>query len=253
MKSSSPTTPKPPTAKSILLIGPPGGGKTTLALQFPNVYVIDADGNLDGPELYLRKGIGGKPPINPNLDYRYDYVRQKDDGTEVPFAECGDRLISLMDQGLKDPWVKTIFVDGLTFTNNFMIAKTMAKQSVEEMRRQDWIPFRNALLQVILKLRGITKTTIMACHEEIITEDIKGVTTIRGYRPSVDSKLKDYFGGFFTDIWRCTNPGVIGGKQAPFKIQTVKDGLSPDLKSSCGMPPELDATWSEVNKYLKLS
>ena len=48
MQLSTPEKNKPREPKSILLIGPPGSGKTTLALQFPKVCVMDCDRNLDG-------------------------------------------------------------------------------------------------------------------------------------------------------------------------------------------------------------
>jgi len=246
MKISTPETPKPRSKLSILLIGPPGGGKTSLALQFPNVYVLDCDMNLDGPERWVRT-------VNPNLKYFYDSVRLDDEGKEIPLELCADRMFTLLQKASLDPVIQTIFIDGMTYLNEMLIAKTMDVQSrIDEMMRQDWIPFRRYMLKVLMHLRTVAKTTIVSCHEDILMMDSKSGPVVTKYRPSLSSKIRDYFGGLFTDIWRCTASQPVGGRPQPFKIQVVSSGLS-DCKNSVGFPnADMNATWEELNKYLKL-
>jgi len=208
---------------------------------------MDCDGNLDGPSGFL-----GKPP------FAWCPIRFTDDGKPVELEQCFDRLIQELIFVAKQDHIKTVIIDSLTMVNEFVIRKILSQQArpFGEMEARDWIPFKSKFLTLLVRiLRGMNKTTICAVHEVILTKsDPKNMMNviIEGYRPSVQGSVTDYFGAFFTDVWRCTSSPPIGGKPQPYQVQTVKDSRSPDLKSSCGMPGEMKAEWAEVNKYLKL-
>jgi hypothetical protein len=78
--------------------------------------------------------------------------------------------------------------------------------------------------------------------------------TIVGYTPAIQGGITDFFGGFFTDMWRFTS--VLGaGNTTNFRIQTSRDTLS-DLKNSMGMPgvievPSGQLAWSKIQPFVK--
>jgi len=245
VKTASPDSPRKPEPKSILLIGPPGGGKTTLALQFPNVYVLDCDLNLSGPENYLRQA--GRPP----LEFRYDQIPFDDAGNPVPVQQQWKRLIEKIILAVVDPWVKTIFLDGLTAVDEILLQHVLRTQATTTMRQQDWIPFRSAMVGLIMQIRTTGKTSIVSCHEKTETDE-KG--NVEAFKPAFRSKIGDFFGGFFTDMWRCqAKPGVAG--KTSFWVYPQRTSRS-DLKNSVLMPPEIElpaqGAFEAVNKYLKL-
>lgn len=237
--------PKPRQPLSILLIGGPGGGKTTFLLQFPGLYVLDCDTNLDGPENYLRRHGKFK-------DYEYDQVAFSN-GKPLPVHECYDNLMALLTEAKSKPY-QTVAIDGLTMINEYVIQKVLSKQSKKEMEARDWQPFKTHLLNLLVgKLRSLGKDTIVTCHEFTKTKpDPKNIMQeqIIGYTPAVQGGITDYFGGFFTDMWRMTAE-LAPGDKLEFKLTGQRTGLS-DLKNSIGLPPVLkNPTYADVEPYIK--
>lgn len=243
MKSSLTRTPQP---KSILLIGPPGGGKTTLLMQFPGLWIADCDLNLDGPEKYLKSQ---KKEVN----YHLDTITLDDNGKPVPIHECFQRLLDKLSDVAKEPTIQTVAIDGLTMVNEFIIQKILKEQSKTEMEVRHWQPFKSAMINLLVgKLRGTGKSSIVTCHEVVMSKtDPKQPMKeeIIGYKPAVQSGITDFFGGFFTDMWRCTAAPAPAGK-TEFTLTTGRTNLS-ELKNSMGLPNSItNPTYQILEPYL---
>lgn len=237
MKTSTPEQPKPPEPRSILLIGAPGSRKTTLAMRFSNcikgLYIINCDQNLDGPEHQLRKieKLG--------FTYGYDNVQKRDDGSMRPFNECFDVILKLCDDARTNPEINLVVLDSLTWVNEFDIQKVLTQQKRELMEGRDWAPFKTYFLHLLsAKLRGMGKTTICIVHEQPVWEsDPKNMMAknIVKYEPTIQGSVGDFFGAFFTDVWRCeARPAPMGKTESWIVVD--KTPKSPDLKNSFGLP-----------------
>ena len=239
MQTSSPSTPRTPQPKQILIIGPPGAGKTTFCLQFPNVAIIDADLNLDGPEQRLRKS-------NPNLEYRYGAVSIDDKGAIVDEDKRFTRLTTLFDEAKQDPWVKTIVEDSLTNITQILIWQILSLTKGSNMEIKDWGTHRGKMLSMLIKQRLSCKdkTVIFTCHQEDKMKklDPKSLeATLIGYVPSINPGLQSDLPGMFTDCWHLQMRQKPGNTYQNI-LTTMPTGMMPFLKNSMGMPAELDVT-----------
>jgi hypothetical protein len=232
---TEPTT----TPYSILLIGPPGGRKTTLALQFPQVGYINLDLNESGPTRKLKE-LGLLKP------FCMWTITIDDDGAPVPPDQRFARFDKALTEATTHSAVNTVVLDSLTTLDDVIytqVKKQMARKDILEL--QDWRLFRQYLVGTINSLRNSGKNIIMICHEEIVT-DKQG--NVDAYIPAISTKVRDYFGGFFTDMWRSEVRPAAGGKEKQI-LRTVSTTRS-ELKNAWSLPAEMeDPTYEKLATY----
>ena len=243
MKTSTPQQPKKRDPLSICLVGPPGSAKTTLAMQFPAVCIMDCDSKMDGPEQFLRKK-------RTDLSYAYCPITFDDNNQPVAIEKCFDRLMDQLTLIKKEDSIKVVVIDDLTIVNEFIIRKVLATQRREVMETRDWTPFKsNAINLLVGRLRALGKHTIVICHEKEKTapNPTKPMQEeVIGYKFNFQGAVGDEMAGYFTDVWRCHSELGVGNVQEYIlktKRTTTKDL---ELKNSLGLPTELKCKEGEL-------
>lgn len=229
-----------PSALSILLRGPAGGGKTTFALQFPGLWVANCDNNLDGPVRFLKQKGLFKP-------FHFDNIAKDDTGANVDLDNQWKRLTSLTDAALAKPEIKTIFVDSLTHVDQIVMAWAKKTQKKTELGPFDWEPFKGAIYRYIMSIRDSGKTCIISCHETI---EYASDQTIAAYVPMIHTNFKNYFEYLFTDQWLCEiKPS--GGGQVKATV-SVHPTANRSLKNSLLIDKELrEPTYAAVAEAME--
>ena len=236
---------------AILLMGPPGGGKTTFMLQFPGLYVLNCDRNLAGPVRYLKS-------INKYTPFKYDTISQYEEDCTDVFGthKVGDmvdikfgwaRLRALAQAAIKDPIIQTIGLDTLTWCDNALYAHSCRVQGLKELEGFNWAPYKRELHAFLAECKAAGKILIVNCHEKI-EYDKKG--NVEAYVPSISTGISAYFGYYFSDIWRCTLVDQ-GGTRGLKAIVTTHPTAVSQLKNSILCGATLEANYEAVEKYLK--
>jgi len=203
---------------SVLLLGAPKVGKTTLATQFPRPYIVDLDGNMDGAVDYVVK-TGLKTGV------QWDTVNVDEQGKPVERPARWDRFMKLLYDAVKSPDFDTIIVDSTTSLNEVIMdrvrtiqGRTIAPSMLGSASKvkdgaleiQDWGSFAGLWYNLITDLKTYGKHLIFNSHT-VVEKDILGV--VREI-VNIPGKTAGYIPGLFSDVWMLTKvEEYVGGKQ----------------------------------------
>jgi hypothetical protein len=224
----------------VLLQGPPGSGKTTLACHFPAPYIADLDINLGGPLRWLRENHGPLP-------IGYDIIGRSDDGKEIPPRDCFRRLLTCLTAALNEPKVETIVIDSATKLGDYIQAEVLRAQGKSEMSLPLWGFYLAQWKQLISQLTTHRKHLVLTCHETVEKDDIDQSLK---YFVQVAGQMKFIIGSMFTDVWRCEVAATAGPiPKHSFQIRTMPDHRYA-LKNSLSLPPVFKFDWGLIEAKL---
>jgi hypothetical protein len=226
----------------ILLQGPPGSGKTTLALQFPRPGIIDCDNNLGGATRWLRVN---NPNQIPNI--KYEIVNIDEKNQLVDPRDRYARFTTLINKMVSDPEVETIIIDSATYVSDYIQGNIQKQNSRKEneFQQSDWNAYLWGWKNLCTKLRSVPgKLFILTAHERPEKDEIEGVIK---YFIALPGQIQSVIGGLFSDVWHMEV--VEGATKHDYVIRTMPNSRYILKNSFPGMPTKLPAKWDEIKKF----
>lgn len=230
----------------LLLQGESGSGKTTKALQFPGVWVIDCDLNLAGPLRWLREN-------NKPLPIGYDTVDRKDDGTVVPEGMRWQRICDLLrDIGQRaGPNLRTIVLDSMSKMNDYNKAHVLRTNPTKTggFEMPSWGFFYQNWVAMIGTLTAAKINLVVTAHDRVDKDELDGSTRVF---LNVQGQFQSVAGSLFTDVWHAEVKKVAGvPPRHEWIVRTVSDYRYAGLKNSLGLPAEFVFDWPTIEEKLK--
>ena len=231
---------------SLLLIGEPFSGKTTLACSFPNPGIIDADGKFGNAYAHHHSR-------NPDFKFKVWTCDNDDTGKVIPPELRWPRFLQCCNEAATDPWVKTIIPDSATkisqYLQDFIVAQPSATKDLtvggtKMMTQNHWYPFQILLQRTIAGLNACGKNVIMPVHIRTDKDEVSGTLI---YRPSVPGSTGESMGKMFNNFWLCQAKPCQPDAKYPRGVKYVVT-TSPTSRLSLGsaipsLPPEFEFSW----------
>lgn len=229
----------------LLLQGPSGVGKTTLACQFPGAWVLDCDLNLGGPLRWL-KANGKSTPIG------YDIIDRTEDGKPVPENLRYQRLLERANAAAGQPGVQTLIFDSCTKIADYIKAHVLRVNGTSsgKFEQASWGFFYNYWVQLVSTVTAAKIHCVFIFHEKVDKDEIDGSLK---YFLNVQGQFRDLAASMFTDVWRAEvmGGGGLNPTLASYKwlIRTMPDYRF-QLKNSLQLPPTFEFDWKVIEAKL---
>lgn len=262
MKSSSTT--ELTISKSIIILGSPGTGKTTLATLLPKAYFLNADNNINGPIRWLT--AQGKLP-----EFFYDNVLYTDKASLL-LAGCSEAELKdmqtagvgavprrcryrymalLLNKAAKDPDIESIILDSLTSITeiildeirrqaNLPLGDPFGSQTTDKpLRIQDWGAFSSLFKNLLFALMGSGKRIVVIGHIKVDKDELTGTLNEMINMPG---QFALQISSFFEECWLLySEENIVGGKKVTKRMIKTSAGGNQQklgLKSAAGIPTE---------------
>jgi len=230
----------------LLLQGEPGAGKTSMALQFPKVWVLDCDQNLGGPTRFL-KSRGLTLPVG------YDIIDRDDSGKVVPDNMRWDRLISCvanLQKLVNDGTVQTIVLDSMSKINDYNKADVLRKNPTKTggFEQTSWGFFYANWVKLVGALTASKVHLVLTAHDRVDKDEFDGSTKIM---LNTQGQFQAQAGSMFSDVWHAEiqSSGVpVVHKRVCRTIQSYKYA---GLKNSFQLPDLFEFDWKTIEAKLK--
>lgn len=225
----------------LLLLGPPGSGKSTVVCQFPGAYIIDVDVNLGGPLRFCQSH-------HLNVPIGYDRLDVDENGKEVAPLARYPRFQKLFAEAYANPEVKTIVIDSATGFTDTLMTEVKRQQPNLKDGRQIFQFFLMAGREFLGKTAQIRKNFVITAHEKIEQD---AMTQIVQFRVAWPGQLGDYIGAFFTNVWRCEVQSEGFPQKYKYVIRTMQDAQHYGLKNDLELPPSFTFDWNLIRNKLQ--
>jgi hypothetical protein len=212
---------------SVLLVGEPKSGKSSVMMAFPDLAIVDWDLNLGSA---VRRSIGKR--------FTYCQPAVADDGTRRPDKDQWAFAVKESLALCKDPLVKTIAIDGL---GNMCVAlcehiinegQRAGGNKTGKMEIQNYADLSRLLRSYIMTLRSTGKYVVVTSHQTADKDEISGAMR---YFLAIPGQSKDTLGGCFSDVWAVIKRPV-GLDSEKYEIRTKADSRHVALGSSFEFP-----------------
>lgn len=233
----------------LILQGPSGAGKTTLACQFPKPYIIDIDVNLGGSLRFLKERKLALP-------VGFDVLDKDEQGAAVSQKNQYSRLAKLLNEAQLNPNVETIVLDSATNLSSVMIYEVCRQQGKNEISdfkdgRQFWGFFAVLGKHFMATLASMRKHIVLIAHEK--TQTTADGAVVYPIKIAWPGQVGQNLGLFFTNVWRAEVkivPKGLGNNDYKWQLRTMPDEKF-ELKNSLGLPPIFEFNWDTIAQKLK--
>jgi hypothetical protein len=241
---------------AILIIGPPGSGKTSAIAGIDGIYIIDVDNNIGAAFSYFQKRN-----LPCNAEYEIPHIKDN------KLVERKDRFRVLNDvanKAVADPKTKALGIDGLSSLIEIFLDEVRRQQGRkigdmekgipdEALQRQDWGLFGGLMRQWLIKLRACGKPLLVTGHVVVDTEEL--AETVKKLFINLPGKFANEISGLFTEVWYTSveeQKDKEGKVSYKYFIRTRPDRsmVHLGLKSASQLDAKVEVNPAQLNKLL---